>query len=59
VRLRVALEGGEVLADVPGHEALRLAAGTRVTVRLIERPVLVAPRTVTVPVPVSAPADAL
>ncbi|MFI9558279.1 ABC transporter ATP-binding protein [Nonomuraea endophytica] len=59
VRLRVALEGGEVLADVPGHEAVRLAAGTKVTVRLVERPVLVAARTVTVPVPVTETADAV
>ncbi|GAA3582683.1 ABC transporter ATP-binding protein [Nonomuraea rosea] len=58
VRLRVAVEGGEVLADVPGHEAARLGPGTRVTVRLVERPVLVAARTVTVPVPVIA-ADAV
>ncbi|WP_214325650.1 ABC transporter ATP-binding protein [Nonomuraea sediminis] len=49
VRLRVSLEGGEVLADVPGHEAVRLAPGTRVSVRLVERPVLVAARTVTTP----------
>jgi putative spermidine/putrescine transport system ATP-binding protein len=58
VRLRVAVEGGEVLADVPGHEAARLGPGARVTVRLVERPVLVAARTVTVPVPVIA-ADAV
>ncbi|MFG1705242.1 ABC transporter ATP-binding protein [Nonomuraea sp. M3C6] len=58
VRLRVAVEGGEVLADVPGHEALRLAPGTRVSVSLVERPVLVATRTVTVPAPVVA-ADAV
>ncbi|MEV4576423.1 ABC transporter ATP-binding protein [Nonomuraea jabiensis] len=58
VRLRVAVEGGEVLADVPGHEAARLTPGTRVTVRLVDRPVLVAPRTVTVPAPVVA-ADAI
>ncbi|MFI6296934.1 ABC transporter ATP-binding protein [Nonomuraea sp. NPDC050790] len=59
VRLRVALEGGEVLADVPGHEAVRLAAGTKVSVRLVERPVLVAARTVTVPAPVTETADAV
>ncbi|MEU1726468.1 ABC transporter ATP-binding protein [Nonomuraea sp. NPDC005692] len=52
VRLRLSLEGGEVLADVPGHEAARLGAGARVTVRLVERPVLVAARTVTAPAPV-------
>ncbi|MDP4501562.1 ABC transporter ATP-binding protein [Nonomuraea turcica] len=58
VRLRLAVEGGEVLADVPGHEAATLGPGTRVAVRLVERPVLVAARTVTVPVPVVA-ADAV
>ncbi|MGW0803522.1 ABC transporter ATP-binding protein [Nonomuraea sp. NPDC002799] len=58
VRLRLAVDGGEVLADVPGHEAVRLAPGTRVVVRLVERPVLVAARTVTVPAPVVA-ADAV
>ncbi|MEU8245851.1 ABC transporter ATP-binding protein [Nonomuraea sp. NPDC048916] len=56
VRLRLALEGGEVLADVPGHEAAHLTPGTRVAVRLVERPVLVAARTVTVPAPVTADA---
>ncbi|MGN9845405.1 ABC transporter ATP-binding protein [Nonomuraea sp. H19] len=54
VRLRLAVQGGEVLADVPGHEAARLGPGTRVTVRLVERPVLVAARTVTAPKPVVA-----
>ncbi|MGI5287897.1 ABC transporter ATP-binding protein [Nonomuraea polychroma] len=58
VRLRLAVEGGEVLADVPGHEAASLGPGTRVAVRLVERPVLVAARTVTVPAPVVA-ADAV
>ncbi|MGP3961569.1 ABC transporter ATP-binding protein [Nonomuraea sp. 3N208] len=58
VRLRLAVEGGEVLADVPGHEAAKLGPGTRVEVRLVERPVLVAARTVTVPAPVVA-ADAV
>jgi putative spermidine/putrescine transport system ATP-binding protein len=58
VRLRLAVAGGEVLADVPGHEAARLGIGTRVTVRLVERPVLVAARTVTAPTPVVA-ADAV
>ncbi|MEW9552128.1 ABC transporter ATP-binding protein [Nonomuraea sp. NPDC050783] len=58
VRLRLAVDGGEVLADVPGHEAARLGPGTRVTVRLVERPVLVAARTAPVPAPVVA-ADAL
>ncbi|WP_219471794.1 ABC transporter ATP-binding protein [Nonomuraea rhizosphaerae] len=59
VRLRLALAGGEVLADVPGHEAARLGPGTRVTVRLVERPVLVAERTVTAPAPQSVDADAV
>ena len=44
VRLRLLLDGQEILADVPGHEAARLAPGTRVDVRLVERPVLVAAR---------------
>jgi putative spermidine/putrescine transport system ATP-binding protein len=56
VRLRVALAGGEVLADVPGHEAARLGPGTRVKVHLVERPVLVAERTVTTPHPQSVDA---
>ncbi|MET8986624.1 ABC transporter ATP-binding protein [Nonomuraea wenchangensis] len=59
VRLRLAVDGGEVLADVPGHEAARLGPGTRVAVRLVERPVLVAARTVTAPAPVVAAADAV
>ncbi|MGW4471048.1 ABC transporter ATP-binding protein [Nonomuraea sp. NPDC004354] len=54
VRLRLSVEGGEVLADVPGHEAARLAPGTRVTVRLVERPVLLAPRSTATPTPTSA-----
>ncbi|MEV4569020.1 ABC transporter ATP-binding protein [Nonomuraea sp. NPDC049419] len=58
VRLRLAVAGGEVLADVPGHEAARLGPGAQVSVRLVERPVLVAPRTVTAPAPTVA-ADAL
>jgi putative spermidine/putrescine transport system ATP-binding protein len=41
VRLRLRLKEGEVLADVPGHEAVRLGPGTRVRVELVERPVLV------------------
>ncbi|MDA0638730.1 ABC transporter ATP-binding protein [Nonomuraea sp. MCN248] len=45
VRLRLLLDGHDVLADVPGHEAARLAPGTRVAIRLVERPVLVAART--------------
>ncbi|MFG1945468.1 ABC transporter ATP-binding protein [Nonomuraea sp. NPDC048826] len=44
VRLRLLLDGNEILADVPGHEAARLAPGTRVGIRLVERPVLVAAR---------------
>ncbi|NUW46075.1 ABC transporter ATP-binding protein [Nonomuraea rhodomycinica] len=54
VRLRVSVEGGEVLADVPGHEAARLAPGARVSVRLVERPVLVAPRGSGTPSPAPA-----
>ncbi|MEU7002481.1 ABC transporter ATP-binding protein [Nonomuraea sp. NPDC046570] len=54
-RLRIALGGGEVLSDVPGHEAVRLTPGTRVTVRLVSRPVLVAPRTSTAPTPAAEP----
>ncbi|ETK31450.1 ABC transporter ATP-binding protein [Microbispora corallina] len=47
-RLRVQLaDGTEALADVPGHDALRLAPGTKVRVSLVERPVLVAPGTET------------
>jgi putative spermidine/putrescine transport system ATP-binding protein len=42
-RLRLELpDGVEVLADVPGHDTVRLAPGTRATVRLVDRPVLVA-----------------
>ncbi|MDP9850076.1 ABC transporter ATP-binding protein [Streptosporangium lutulentum] len=44
-RLRVQLGELEVLSDVPGHEAMRLAPGTRVSVSLVQRPVLVAERT--------------
>jgi putative spermidine/putrescine transport system ATP-binding protein len=46
-RLRVRLGELEVLSDVPGHEAVRLAPGTQVTVSLVQRPVLVAERTTT------------
>jgi putative spermidine/putrescine transport system ATP-binding protein len=56
VRLRVTLDGGEILADVPGHEAARLTPGTRIDVRLVERPVLVSPRTVPVAAPVATTA---
>ncbi|WP_113702038.1 ABC transporter ATP-binding protein [Nonomuraea lactucae] len=51
VRLRVSLDGGEVLADVPGHEAALLGPGTRVETRLVERPVLVSARTAPAPDP--------
>jgi putative spermidine/putrescine transport system ATP-binding protein len=44
-RLRVRLGELEVLSDVPGHEAVRLAPGTQVSVSLVQRPVLVAERT--------------
>ncbi|GAA4227893.1 putative spermidine/putrescine transport system ATP-binding protein [Streptosporangium album] len=44
-RLRVRLDGLEVLSDVPGHDAVRLAPGTRVDLTLVQRPVLVAERT--------------
>jgi putative spermidine/putrescine transport system ATP-binding protein len=45
VRLRLRLDDGtEILADLPGHDAARLATGGRATVRLVERPVLVAAR---------------
>src|SRR4051794_30573025 len=40
-RLRLELaDGVEILADVPGHEAVRFPAGSRVSVRLVDRPVL-------------------
>ncbi|MBO3750938.1 ABC transporter ATP-binding protein [Streptosporangiaceae bacterium NEAU-GS5] len=43
VRLRVELSDGvELIADVPGHDSVRLAPGTRVSVDLVQRPVLVA-----------------
>ncbi|MGW0589694.1 ABC transporter ATP-binding protein [Streptosporangium sp. NPDC002607] len=44
-RLRVRLGELEILSDVPGHDAVRLAPGTRVDVALVQRPVLVAART--------------
>ncbi|MCC5577885.1 ABC transporter ATP-binding protein [Microtetraspora sp. AC03309] len=41
-RLRVRLaDGSELLADVPGHDSVRLAPGVQVTVTLVDRPVLV------------------
>ncbi|MFI6797425.1 ABC transporter ATP-binding protein [Streptosporangium canum] len=43
-RLRVRLGELEVLSDVPGHDAARLAPGTRVAFSLVRRPVLVAER---------------
>ncbi|MDP9866063.1 MULTISPECIES: ABC transporter ATP-binding protein [Streptosporangium] len=43
-RLRVRLGELEVLSDVPGHDAVRLAPGTRVALGLVQRPVLVAER---------------
>ncbi|WP_424535481.1 ABC transporter ATP-binding protein [Sphaerisporangium viridialbum] len=50
VRLRLRLDDGtEILADLPGHDAARLAPGGRASVRLVERPVLVAARTAPVP----------
>ncbi|GGM90636.1 ABC transporter ATP-binding protein [Thermopolyspora flexuosa] len=46
VRLRLRLDDGvEVLSDVPGHDVARFVPGTRASVRLVDRPVLVAPRT--------------
>jgi len=53
-RLRVQLGDLEMLADVPGHDTVRLAPGTRVRVELVERPVLVsASSDVAAAVPVS------
>ncbi|MEU4407277.1 ABC transporter ATP-binding protein [Streptosporangium sp. NPDC023963] len=49
-RLRVRVGELEVLSDVPGHDAVRLAPGTRVDVSLVQRPVLVAARTTPAPV---------
>ncbi len=52
-RLRVRLaDGTEVLADVPGHDSVRLAPGVTVAVALVERPVLVSARDVPRPEPV-------
>ncbi|WP_440098213.1 ABC transporter ATP-binding protein [Streptosporangium sp. H16] len=48
-RLRVRVGELEVLSDVPGHDAVRLAPGTRVDVALVQRPVLVAARTAPAP----------
>ncbi|MEV8632669.1 ABC transporter ATP-binding protein [Streptosporangium sp. NPDC051023] len=44
-RLRVQLGELEILSDVPGHDAVRLAPGTRVELDLVRRPVLVAEHT--------------
>jgi putative spermidine/putrescine transport system ATP-binding protein len=56
-RLRLELaDGTEVLSDVPGHDAARFAPGTRVSVRLVDRPVLVAPRAEDTASPSPAPA---
>ncbi len=41
LRLGDGLDVLEILADVPGHDAVRLAPGTRARVRLVDRPVLV------------------
>ncbi|MGV9773707.1 ABC transporter ATP-binding protein [Streptosporangium sp. NPDC003464] len=61
-RLRVRLGELEVLSDVPGHDAVRLAPGTRVALGLVQRPVLVAERaaaaTGRVPAGTEAPAGA-
>ncbi|MGJ6960343.1 ABC transporter ATP-binding protein [Streptosporangium sp. G11] len=54
-RLRVRVGELEVLSDVPGHDAIRLAPGTRVDVTLVQRPVLVAASTA--PAPAPTPAD--
>jgi putative spermidine/putrescine transport system ATP-binding protein len=41
-RLRLSRDGGaEIVADVPSHRGGELGAGTRVSVSLLERPVLV------------------
>ncbi|MEV6982261.1 ABC transporter ATP-binding protein [Sphaerisporangium sp. NPDC051017] len=46
VRLLLRLgDGTEIVADLPGHDAARFAVGGRASVRLVERPVLVATRT--------------
>ncbi|GAA0379281.1 ABC transporter ATP-binding protein [Acrocarpospora corrugata] len=47
-RLRVQLaDDSQLLADVPGHDAVRLAPGLRVDVSVVERPVLVTARAAT------------
>ncbi|GGS91798.1 ABC transporter ATP-binding protein [Planobispora rosea] len=53
-RLRIRLGDVELLADVPGHDAVRLAPGTPVTVDLVRRPVLVAPSARPSPAPLTA-----
>ncbi|MEU3167602.1 ABC transporter ATP-binding protein [Streptosporangium sp. NPDC006930] len=54
-RLRVRVGELEVLSDVPGHDAVRLAPGTRVNVSLVQRPVLVAARTAPALTPEDSP----
>ncbi|MFC6086230.1 ABC transporter ATP-binding protein [Sphaerisporangium aureirubrum] len=49
VRLRLRVGETEFLADLPGHDAVRLAPGDCASVRLVERPVLVAARTSSAP----------
>ncbi|WP_433242498.1 ABC transporter ATP-binding protein [Streptosporangium sp. CA-135522] len=53
-RLRVRLGELEVLSDVPGHDAVRLAPGSKVNLSLVRRPVLVAERAAAVAVPAHA-----
>ncbi|GGL06801.1 ABC transporter ATP-binding protein [Sphaerisporangium melleum] len=50
-------DGTELLADLPAHDAARLAPGQRAGFRLVQRPVLVGPRT-TVSPPATATAAA-
>ncbi|MFF5210633.1 ABC transporter ATP-binding protein [Streptosporangium sp. NPDC000396] len=50
-RLRVRLGELEVLSDVPGHDAVRLAPGTQVALSLVQRPVLVSERTAATTLP--------
>ncbi|MDT5195343.1 MAG: putative spermidine/putrescine transport system ATP-binding protein [Mycobacterium sp.] len=48
-RLHVELDGLEIQADVPGHDASVLAPGARVDVSLVDRPALVTARGPAVP----------